>query len=283
MLATYEAVRSPLDLGPSAAQVMARTAVAYVPAAAFVASVDAFREVGGFDETLSVGEDVDLVWRIHLSGRRIRYEPAVTVAHEHRDEWKSFVHRRFDYGTSAALLAARHPGQIAPLAVSGWSALAWTALFTATPVGLVSAVAIATATTALLPKKLTVLADPRGAAIRLAGRGHLGAGRQMGSALWRTYLPVALALTPWVRTIRRTLVLSAVIPNVFDWRDRRPSLDPARYVALRCVDDAAYCAGTWVGSWRERSIRALLPDFTSWPKEASQRSKTLTVFRRRKN
>jgi mycofactocin glycosyltransferase len=265
ILQRYEHIRSPLDLGAKSAQITARTSVAYVPAAAFVAEVASLRQLGGFDTQLLVGEDVDLLWRLHNSGRRARYEPTSQVAHDHRVAWRAFIRRRFDYGTSAAALDARHPGQVAPLAVSGWSALAWASAVTATPAGLAMAAGIGASTTALLPKKLSMLAKPWPTALSLAGRGHIGAGRQLGSALWRTYLPVALLAMPLLRAARIATIAAAILPNVADWRSRPRLLDPIRYVGIRMLDDAAYCAGTWVGAWRARSLRALLPDFTSWP------------------
>ena len=55
------------------------TRVAYVPTAALVVRRAALG--GGFDETMRYGEDVDLVWRLVEAGHRVRYEPAVQVAH----------------------------------------------------------------------------------------------------------------------------------------------------------------------------------------------------------
>ena len=78
-VARYDAEHSPLDLGPEPARVRAGTRVSYVPAAAIVCRVDAIREIGGFDEALRFGEDVDLVWRLDAAGWRCRYEPVATV------------------------------------------------------------------------------------------------------------------------------------------------------------------------------------------------------------
>ena len=209
------------------------------------------------------------MWRLHAAGWRSRYEPRATVAHDHRVTWRAFAQRRYQYGTSAALLDARHPGQVAPLAVSGWSALGWLGLCTLTPVGLFGGLSMMAVTTGLLPRKLGVVANPGRLALDLAVRGHLGAGRQLASATWRAYLPVALLSTllpkPFAVVGRRILLASALLPSVADWRSKRPKLDPFRYVGIRLLDDAAYCAGVWVGAIRARSLRCLKPDFTSWP------------------
>ena len=124
-LARYEARRSSLDLGPVGGRVRARTRIPFVPSAALLARTADVRAVGGFDETMEVGEDVDLVWRLDERGRSVRYEPAATVAHDHRTTARSWARRRFDYGTSAGPLARRHPGALVPLEASSWSVAAW--------------------------------------------------------------------------------------------------------------------------------------------------------------
>ncbi len=269
VLDAYEHVRSPLDLGPEQALIAPRTRVSYVPSAALLARTDVLSALNGFASSLHVGEDVDLLWRLHAAGWRSRYESRSTVAHDHRVTWRAFTKRRYQYGTSAAVLDARHPGQVAPLAVSGWSALGWLSLCTLTPIGVLSGLGTMAITTALLPRKLGVVANPRKLAVELAGRGHFGAGRQLASATWRAYLPIALLSAllpkPLALVARRILLVSAILPNVADWRSKRPKLDPFRYVGIRLLDDAAYCAGVWVGAVRARSLRCLKPDFTSWP------------------
>ena len=83
-LATYEQRNSPLDLGNQPARIAAGTRVSYVPAAAIVCRADAVRAIGGFDESLRTGEDVDLVWRLCAAGQQCRYEPSAVVQHKPR-------------------------------------------------------------------------------------------------------------------------------------------------------------------------------------------------------
>ena len=264
-LRAYENVRSSLDLGEREAPVVPRTRVAYVPAAAMVARTSIMNEVGGFTTTMHVGEDVDLVWRLHGAGHRCRYEPASIIHHDHRTTALAFLKRRFQYGTSAAELARRHPGQVPPLAVSGWSALAWSLLATMQPATVAASIAVAVGSTAALPRKLTSVANPGKLAARLALRGHLGAGRQIGAAIWRSYLPLAIVGALASRRMRFTVLAAALIPNLLEWKERRPELDPVRYVGIRIADDAAYCAGVWRGCAHAKSFAALKPDLTSWP------------------
>jgi len=111
----YESVSSALDMGPVPARVAPLTAVSYVPSAALLAGRAALGN--GFDESVPVAEDVDLVWRLVAAGWRVRYEPAARVAHDHRVEPVEWLRRRAFYGTGAALLAQRHGAAVAPVVV----------------------------------------------------------------------------------------------------------------------------------------------------------------------
>jgi mycofactocin system glycosyltransferase len=262
-LARFDTVRSPLDLGPAPARVRAGTRVSYVPAAVMVARVEALRAVGGFDPGLRVGEDVDLVWRLDEAGWRVRYEPAVIVQHAPRPSLTGWLRQRHQYGTSAAPLAARHPGALAPVRVSGWSAASWLAVAAGWPV---VGAAIAAGTTALLARKLRTVPDGTRLALHLAGLGHLHAGRSLASGVTRAWWPFAIAVAVVSRRGRRAVVMAAVVPAAFDWWSSRPPLDPLSYVALRNLDDAAYGSGLWTGVITARSLDAIRPDLTSWPK-----------------
>ena len=122
LVARYEAVRSSLDLGQREAPVIPYTSVSYVPSAAIICRTSTLRDIGGFDETLRSGEDVDLCWRLVEAGARLRYEPIAQVAHDHRTELRDWVARKAFYGGSAAPLSVRHPDKIAPLMISGMGA-----------------------------------------------------------------------------------------------------------------------------------------------------------------
>jgi mycofactocin system glycosyltransferase len=261
-LAAYEQARSPLDLGPDPSPVRPKARVPYVPTAALVVRRRALAGVGGFDEAMHVGEDVDLVWRLHDAGWTVRYEPSSRVGHPARGTAGDWLRQRFRYGTSAAALAARHPGAVAPVAVSGWSALAWALVAAGHPI---AGAATAGATTALLVPKLRPLPHASREAVRLAGLGHLLAGRRLADAVVRAWWPAALAGAAVSPRARRALLGAATIPALLDWRSRRPALDPARWVAARLADDVAYGAGVWVGCLRDRSVDALLPDLANWP------------------
>jgi mycofactocin system glycosyltransferase len=259
-LAEYEAARSPLDLGTQAGRVAAGTRVSYVPAAALVVRADALRTIGGFDEDMRAGEDVDMVWRLIDAGHRCRYEPAVTVHHRPRSTISAWARQRIFYGRSAATLDRRHPGSVAPLRMSGWSAAVWLLVFARRPL---AAAMVGAGTVVALRRKLDDL--PPMESIRLAGLGHLYAGRQVAGAITRAWWPLAVVAAIVVPRARVPLIGATVVPPLLEWFPKRGPNDPARYVALRIADDIAFGTGLWIGSIEQRSFGALTPKFTNWP------------------
>jgi mycofactocin system glycosyltransferase len=260
VLDKYEAARSPLDLGGEPARIAAGTRVSYVPAAAIVVRTDAVRAIGGFDESLRTGEDVDMVWRLIDAGYRCRYEPAGTVRHHPRTTLSQWVRQRMAYGRSAAALDRKHPGGVAPLRMSGWSAAVWALVLARRPV---AAAAVATGTIVALRRKLDDV--PAQESVSLAGLGHLYAGRQVANAITRVWWPVALIAAMLVPRLRPPLLGAAIVPALLDWLEGRGPNTAAQYIALRLADDVAYGAGAWLGAIEERSVGALAPRFTSWP------------------
>jgi mycofactocin glycosyltransferase len=263
-LARYEGASSTLDMGRRPSIVRPGSRVPYVPGAALVVRRAAAGT--GFTEDMQVGEDVDFVWRLAASGWRVRYEPAATMAHQHRVRLREWLARRKDYGTSAAVLALRHPGTVRPLYASAWTAAAWLAAAFGHP----EAGAVVTGTgTALLARRLARVTGEAwpipasSAAWRLAaaqaGGGTLAAVRPLGSAISRSWWPVALPAALAVRRLRLPLTALVLAPPLLDWLDRRPPLDPARYVAARLLDDAGYSVGVWQGCAERRTVRPLLP------------------------
>lgn len=264
-LHAYESANSSLDLGAQPARVVPMHRVAYVPSAALVVKRRTFEELDGFNEALHVGEDVDFVWRAHGNHQTVRYEPNARVAHDHRTSWAEFAHRRFQYATSAAPLDQLHPGDVAPLVISPWSMGAWAGIVSQTVPGLISALTLIGYSGAKFPAKLSMLREPGPVAARLVFRGHLGAGRQLASATWRTYLPVALLASLISRRARRWTLATGLFANVLDFRERKPKLNVASYVAIRLIDDVSYCAGLWWGCLTTGNVRPLKPKVVNWP------------------
>ena len=134
-----------LDLGPVEALVQPRSRVSYVPTTALVLRRSAVAEVGGFDETLRYGEDVDLVWRLSAAGWSVRYDPSVVARHDEPTSRRARLARRYHYGSSIGPLSRRHGSAVAGPALSG--VLAPLRLGTMLRAGLPTAEAVRLATT----------------------------------------------------------------------------------------------------------------------------------------
>ena len=165
-IAAYERCHSALDMGPRSSLVRPYSHVWYVPSAAMVARLEALG--AGFDEGLSLGEDVDLVWRLHDAGWQVRYEPEVTVAHDDRVRPVAWYRRRVAYNESVAPLLRRHPARLPVLFLSPVAAAAWGAVLAAS-----------TALPAVSPAPLALLTMVRAARLR-----RTLTGRIPGAAAW---------------------------------------------------------------------------------------------------
>jgi mycofactocin system glycosyltransferase len=254
----YESACSPLDLGRHAAEVRPGARLSYVPSAALLARRGVLDALGGFDESMRVGEDVDLVWRAVEDGHRVRYEPSAQVEHRVRSTWSAWVRQRVGYGRSAASLDRRHPGQVAPAVCSRWSLALWLLVVSGHPL---VATSIGAATTAALARSLEGL--PLAEVGRLGARAHLGAGRQLARAALRVWWPLLLVGSVVSSRVRRVAAVCVAVNATGAWRDAsdrtRVELTPWELTAVALVDDAAYGAGVWQGCWHRRSWRALLP------------------------
>jgi hypothetical protein len=215
------------------------------------------RPAGVFDPDLRVGEDVDLVWRLHDGGWRVRYDPAVRVSHHEPSTWPALLERRRGYGTSAAPLALRHPGKVPPLVVDPWPALTVAALLSRRPVAAAAAFAVTVLSTRRTLRRHHL---PTTGAWRVDARSvatsWLGAGRYATQYA----APLLLAGLLRGRPARRIAVASLLIgPGLAAWTTRRPSLDPLRFLLASTADDIAYGVGVLAGCVRHRTIAPLRP------------------------
>ena len=255
----YEAAVSALDMGPAPAPVRPLSAVSYVPSVALLGRREALGE--GFDETMQVAEDVDLVWRLAAAGWRVRYEPAAQVAHEHPARVGPWLRRRAFYGTGAALLAARHGSAVAPVVLAPESALAWALAIAGGRRGRVAAAGVLALTSVRLARRLGRPGErpPVALAAALVLRGQGAAARTLARAATRHHWPVALAAAVGSRRARRGLLAVAVADAAIAWWPEGGRVGPVRFALARRLEDLAYGAGLWWGALRARDLRALLP------------------------
>jgi mycofactocin glycosyltransferase len=253
----YEDVRSPLDMGGREAPVVPLSALAYVPGATLVVRRAAIG--GGFAPELRFGEDVDLCLRLHQAGWRMRYVPSSRVGHWHRTSLRSWLVQRASYGSAAAQLALRHPGQVPPLNAAPWSVAACALVLRGRPVSLGAAVALTTGTAIRLIRRIPDADTPVRAGTLLTLAAVRGTAEQLTQCATRHYLPAAVLAAVMNRRARHVLIAAAVIEGLIDYRRSGLRLNPVTYLLIRRLDDVAYGAGLWRGVIRHRTTAPLIP------------------------
>jgi mycofactocin glycosyltransferase len=270
--ARYAAACSSLDLGARPARVLPGSRVSYVPTAALLVRRAALAKVAPdrdvFDPALRYGEDVDLVWRLHGAGWRIRYEPAVEVAHESPAGWTGLLARRFRYGSSAGPLARRHPASMAPLVLQPWPTAAAAALLARRPaLALAAGVGGWLELTALVRRAGIPADGAPGATLTAISQTWLGIGRyatQFGTPALAALLCQPGGTTAARRWGRRAAVASLLLgPALTSYVQRKPDLNPVSFVLAHIADDVCYGTGVWAGCVRERTLVPVTP-VVSW-------------------
>jgi mycofactocin system glycosyltransferase len=252
----YEVAASVLDMGETEARVRAGTRVSYVPSAMWLCRTTALRSLSGFDESLRSGEDVDMVWRLNEAGWRCRYQPQAVCSHSPRSTLQKFVQQRMSYGESAAPLAKRHPGKLAPATFNLWQTSTWLLVLLGLPFIALGVAIVASASTA---KKLRRFPQLRDESFRIALHGTVKSAQSAASAINRVWWPIAFVLALFSQRLRVFFIVAALGPAVYEWWTKRPHLDVVRFALIKMLDNAAYGAGVWKGVIATRTIAPLIP------------------------
>ncbi|MDW7710700.1 MAG: mycofactocin biosynthesis glycosyltransferase MftF [Deferrisomatales bacterium] len=267
----YEARMSSLSLGDRELSGRDGDDTFYVPSCNILVRRSAFREAGGFRAGMHVGEDVDLSWRLRDRGYRLVYVPRGWVYHEHRNRLAAFLRRRFEYGTSEALLQGRHPRRRKKLAAPsglvavlgcGLAALlgaGWTALFAAALVLLLDA----SRAQARFRRVGLGLGLPRALASRARAAASLA--YYVGYHAIRYYgwpLLLASALFPRLGAVVLLLLLGVA---AVDHRVRRVSLGYPAFLFYYTGEQLAYGAGVFWGCLRHGTFRSYLAQVSVRP------------------
>jgi mycofactocin system glycosyltransferase len=254
----FESQHSPLDLGPIPALVRPMSRVSYLPATVLVCNLQSIRAVNGFDESIRMGEDVDLVWRFIENGIDCRYVPSIECPHRTRPSMRKMLKQRYDYGTSAALLDQRHPRAASPLRAHALL------LITATSVlmgYIYFAMVLVVPTVAYFVVSLRSTSIHIGTRIQLAWKALASTTRLLARAVMRAWWPLFFLASFVSLRLGVMITFSAFVPPIIGLVRKKPS-HPVRYLVMRILDDMAYGSGVWVGAVRTRSLRCLLPVIT---------------------
>jgi len=274
-----ECGRCALDLGPHRAWVSPGNRVSYVPSAVLMVRRTAFEKAHGFDPQLLVGEDVDLVWRLSLTGR-LAYDANVIAGHRARANVRDAMRRRMQYGMSAATLEQRHPGRLRHLEVPGLFLVPVLGLLFGGPAGGGAGTLLAT-----LPAQNRLSSIRRSQAVGIALRGQVQAWRSVARYAIRPALPVtvlAAGMSPRFRKRLLPVLAAGYLTDLALRAGESRALQvtgnggavmvkvPVELAMVAGVaDDLAYSAGVWLGCIQRRSFAALRPKVQfSWTKRS---------------
>lgn len=82
--------------------------LSYLPSCNLAVRGEVFRGIGGFDESLNFGEDMDLCDRIRKQYGRILYSSKPVIRHYTRELFRPFFRQKFTYGYSLPRLWRKH-------------------------------------------------------------------------------------------------------------------------------------------------------------------------------
>jgi len=255
----YESIMSSLSLGSRERTGSGGNDTFYLPSCNLLVRRTAFRSAGGFKDSMHVGEDVDLTWRLRDKGWTISYLPAGNVLHEHRSSIRSFMSRRFDYGTSEGMLQLLHPQRRKQMVMPFLLAIVLVLCLAAPFAGywtLLLAAGLLVADVAIVRVRLMRRRLPIGFTSLLGGRL-----RALGSLIYYiSYHFVRYYAVPLI-------IIALMVPGFWAWAlpagallcaagvdhaVRKPPLSFIRFSGIYLLEHIAYGSGVFWGCLRRR-------------------------------
>ncbi len=261
----YEKVKSSLQIGAHFKRTEDAERFFYVPACNFLVRRKAFLQAGGFAESLHVGEDVDLCWRLQDAGQTLEYRPMGRVLHKHRNRIAAFCARRFDYGTSEPMLQRLHTGRVKTLLLPWPASLFWLTmllcLFLKSPLPLAASTALLFRDVIRKHRKLKEREIPVSRAQVLIAiiRSHLSFVYHCCSFISRYYLigvPLVSLFSPMTGMI---LIIIHLIAGMVEYTVRKPKLNPFSFLLFFTLEQLSYQAGVWWACIRQVNFKPVLP------------------------
>ena len=261
----YEKVKSALKIGAWFKRSEQAERFFYVPACNFLVRKAAFLSLGGFRETLHVGEDVDFCWRLQDEGSVLEYRPMGRVSHKHRNRLAAFCARRFDYGTSEPMLQQLHTGRVKTLYLPGSESFFWLAvvlaivLKSALPLLLGAGLFLADGMKKHGKLKTRRIPVTRCQVFTAILRGYLSFVYHCCSFISRYYLvvvPVVLLFSPLTAAVIFGMHLTA---GIVEYAVKRPRLSPLSFLLFFTLEQASYQSGVWWACIHRVYFHPLLP------------------------
>ncbi len=258
----YEQACSALNMGPQTAMGRGENCVFYVPTCNMLVRKDVYAQAGGLDDRLRVGEDVDLCWRLMAAGHHLLYIPKGAVAHKHRNSLLPGLLRRFDYGTSEAVLYARFPKVTKqfPWQPTGFAMIlaGAAALATQSWLWLVLMAVLASIETGCkwyqLERKFSIrlsMAD----IFRAAIKSHFQLTYYLSFYMVRYHLLLLVVLACALPTGIGLWLSVIIIPALVTYLQKRPRLSFPVFIFFYLAEHAFYQCGAFLGCLKQRSFR----------------------------
>ncbi len=267
----YEKVCSSLHMGKIACDSRNGNTFFYLPSCNFAVRKSSFTAVGGFKEEMTVGEDVDLCWRLIDQGGVVSYSPEARVFHRHRNRVMAFARRRYQYGTSEPLLQSIHANRVKTFPVYAMATLFWLlVLFSALPFPFLGFCA----PFLFLGDTILQYRNIRKAGLALSPlsivsarvRHNLSVLYHLFSFFSRYYLMVALILQVFFPTqVVMGMILAHLGVGIVKYCVKKTKLDPLSFLFFFSLEQLSYQCGVWVACIKHGFFQPVAPKIVIQP------------------
>ncbi len=261
----YEKVKSALKIGSWFKRSNDRERFFYVPTCNFLVRRSVFIDLGGFKESLHVGEDVDFCWRMQDAGRAMEYRPLGRVAHKHRNNLVAFCSRRFEYGTSEPVLQRLHRARVKTLYLPWTESLFWFTVFLALlffspwPMALGAGIFFVDSHQKYARLRKRQIPVARIQVVTAVLRSYLSFVYHCSSFISRYYLvglPLVLLISP---LLAGTIALMHLIAGAVEYRVKTPRLNLLSFLFFFTLEQISYQSGVWWQCIRQLNFKPVLP------------------------
>ena len=236
----------PLDMGRASFSVCdldpnGRKTSKYFPSAVLLVRRNAVLGLGGFDESLRYGEDVDLLWRIAEAKGIAVYDPRAWAYHLVDQKPIRQLMKNFQYGRSNSPLAKRHPERMSAFSASDPVSLVIGLMPLLSPGGLL---------TALLSPPIRFIAKyNKQFSNRSRHKASLAIALQVATGMeglyLKTYLAPVIALSLGHKGVRRTLLWLLALRAVRLALSENTGSILLFDLGASLVNDLTYSLGAW--------------------------------------
>jgi hypothetical protein len=259
----YEKVKSSLIMGTWPKRSQQDNPFFYVPSCNLLVRRKLFISLDGFDETLVVGEDVDLCYRISNRGYQLEYRTMGTIYHKHRNQLIPFCKRRFDYGTSEPLLQKIHPDKVKNMVFPLSKSAFWLLVLLTMITGRVGPLVLG---------GLIVAADALRAIVRhrhlpidlwsVCGslvRGYPAFLYHCCSFVSRYYLVFSLVIAIIWPMGGIVIIAMHLVAGTIEFLMKKPNLNPLAFFMYFTLEQLSYQLGVWCGCIKYRCLMPVNP------------------------